>query len=119
MSLGLPSLLRYVGHVLQLHDATGAQSFDDPDWVDGGQTPLHKDLHRAINRRSPTMMASLTQVLDGFCSAMDTDSANGCGDPEILRSLERRLTGYFDHTTQASAIQRLSSFGSDPTIGVG
>ena len=107
----ITSIRRTVRNILQLADATGTQSFDDSDWVDDWQTPLHKALHRAINRRSPTTAASLTQVIDGFCSAMDTDRTHGSRGPETLGSLERRLTDFFDHSAQASAIQRLSSFG--------
>ena len=80
----ITSIRRTVRNILQLADATGTQSFDDDDWVDGWQTPLHKALHRAINRRSPTTAASLTQILDGFCSAMESDSAHGSRGPEVL-----------------------------------
>ena len=109
--MGSEMCIRDRRNILQLADATGTQSFDDADWVDGWQTPLHKALHRAINRRSPTTAASLTQIIHGFCSAMESDCTHGSRGPEVLRGLERRLSGFFDTSTQASAIQRLSSFG--------
>lgn len=105
------SIRRTVRNILQLADSTGVQRFEDSDWVDGWQNPLHKALHRATSRRSPDIATSLTQAIDGFLSAMDTDPSGGLPGPDLLHSLEKRLTGYCDHSTRASSIQRQSSFG--------
>lgn len=80
--------------------------------------PLHKALHLTVSRRSRETAASLTQVLGGFITAMDADRAAGISGPPLLRASEGRLTSYFDHSTQASAIQRLTAFDVAPDVSL-
>ena len=106
----ISSMRRTMRNILELADADGQQTFECSTWVDGWQTPLHKALHRSINRRDPDVAASLMQILDSFFHALDKDSASGTGGQDLFAGLERRLISYFDKSDQAGAIKRLSSF---------